>query len=160
MKLKLPDDVFSSQDLMTLIVEIGDFRRQFAQHTIQSKVGKTSTKLPDLSPSAQQLIDSCTSKKPINRSDVDTLIAELEKIKRTSRTITITLAAPASGDIKQSLVSWCRKNLHDGILVNFSFNSNLLGGLIVRMGSHIYDWSWRRQLLESTPKFTEALARV
>jgi F0F1-type ATP synthase delta subunit len=70
------------------------------------------------------------------------------------------LAAPPSNGIKKTLVAWCRKNIATDILVNFDFNSTLLGGMVVRYGSHVFDWSFRRKILEEHSKFPGVLRNV
>jgi F0F1-type ATP synthase delta subunit len=88
------------------------------------------------------------------------LLEDLEDYLETAPHISITLAAPASKKLKQALMDWCRTNINADILVDFSFNSSLLGGLVVRYGSHIYDWSFKRQLMANLSKFPEVLRRV
>jgi F0F1-type ATP synthase delta subunit len=74
--------------------------------------------------------------------------------------MTITLAAPATTGIKKQLTAWCRDNVAPDVLVRFEFNQTLLGGMVVRFGSHIYDWSLRRQILDGRTKFPEVLRNV
>ena len=53
----------------------------------------------------------------------------------------------------------CRPVAPD-VLVNFQFNATILGGMVVRYGSHVYDWSFRRQILAKRDTFPEVLRRV
>ena len=115
---------------------------------------------PTLSPSALELVRGATGGKLLSQSTLDELIEKLDKYKVNTPTITITLAAPPTADIKADLVAWCRKNLAPDMLVNFKFNGLLLGGMVIRYGSHIFDWSFRRQILENRHKFPEVLSRV
>jgi len=128
---------------------------------IKQRVGsKKTTDQPELSPAAVEVIRTWANKEQLTQSKIDELIKLLEKFKSTAPTLTITLAAPATGDIKQLLVEWCRKNIASNVLVNFRFNSSLLGGMVVRFGSQIFDWSFRRKILASKDKFPEILRRV
>ena len=90
----------------------------------------------------------------------DDLILELEAAKKTAPLITITLAAPATKDVKQALVSSCRSHIADDALVTFKFNSSLCGGMVLQHGSRVFDWSFRRQILANRTKFTEVLRSV
>lgn len=157
----LPNNIFSVQDLTALILEIHEYSRWLSHNSIKKRVNADYTSEPPiLSPAAMDMIREASGKKELVQSDLDDLIHDLEKFKKSARTITITLAAPPTGDIKKSLVSWCRQNISPNILVSFQFNATLLGGMVVRSGSHIFDWSFRRQILASRDKFPEVLRNV
>ena len=74
--------------------------------------------------------------------------------------LTITLASPASLEAKEALAKWCRENLHSEILISFQYSSAILGGMILRTGSKIYDWSFRKKITENSKPFTEVLGNA
>jgi len=161
MKLKLPPSVASTQDLAALTMEIREYSKWYAHEEIKKRVSaKHSSESPVLSNGASELLREWKSAQQINRQSLDLLISTLEDYSKNSPSITITLAATPSSGIKTSLVSWCRENLAPGIMVSFQFNATLLGGLVVRHGSHVYDWSFRRQILAARNKFPEVLRSV
>jgi len=96
----------------------------------------------------------------MTQTAIDGLVKALEDYKKSAPSVTITLAAVPSGEVKVRLVAWCRKNLAENVLVSFRLNRNILGGLVVAYGSHIHDWSFRRKLLEAEKPFSEVLASV
>lgn len=161
MKLKLPDGISSSQDIGAIIIEVRNYGQWFSHNTILQRVGgKQFTQAPVISEETKELLRDCQAKQPLMADHLDELLKELEDIKTSAPSLTITLAAPATNDIKKILVAWCRKNIASDILVNFSFNATILGGLVIRCGSQIFDWSFKRQLLASRNKFPEILRRV
>lgn len=161
MKLTLPNSVSSLEDVRSLTLEVREYARWFAHNAIKKQVGaKNVTEAPTLSPAAKELLRSWTDKQPLTSSRLDELIATLDHFKDTASALTITLAAPASASLKQELVGWCRKNLASDILVSFQFNSTLLGGMVVRCGSRIFDWSFRPQLLNNRKQFPEIFRHV
>lgn len=161
MKLRLPDTVSSPQDVTALILELQEYAKWFTHNDIKQRVhAKRGSVPPELAPSTHEVIKAWHGKSLLTRHSLDDLIKALEHFKATAPTITITLAAPPTGGVKQTLVKWCRDNLAPGVLVNFSFNSTLLGGMVVRYGSHVFDWSFRRQILASRTAFPEVLRRV
>ncbi|HET8709361.1 MAG TPA: F0F1 ATP synthase subunit delta, partial [Candidatus Saccharimonadales bacterium] len=91
---------------------------------------------------------------------LDKNMRALEDYARTAPHLTITLAAPAPASLKQTLTAWCRQNLAPNMLVTFEFNSSLCGGMVVRYGSRMFDWSFRRQIMENKQKFPEVLRNV
>lgn len=161
MKRSLPDGVSSPQDLTALLLEIQEYSRWFSHNSIKAQLKtKHATLPPTLSPPALELIRDASKKDLLNQQAIDTLIQELEAYKKTATTLTITLAAPPSSDLKKTLVAWCRQHITANVLVTFEFNSTLLGGMVIRYGSHIFDWSFRRQILAAHQNFPEVLRRV
>ena len=161
MKLRLPDSVSSTQDVTGLIMEVREYAKWFSHAVIMKKIdNKKVTKAPILTTSANEMLRNWANGKSLTRQNLDELVANLEKFKRTSETMTIVLAAPATNDIKKQLVAWCRKNISDNILVTFQFNATLLGGMVVRYGSRIFDWSFRRKILANRGHFPEVLKNV
>lgn len=161
MKIKLDEDISSVHDLQAVINELKDYGK-WQSHNSMRKLLKSrhETETPILSEAAKNMLHQYGDKELLSRSSLDQLISTLEHFAKRAPTITITLAAPPTRPIKKQLVGWCRDNLSHNILVNFEFRSSLLGGMVVRNGSHIYDWSFRRQILEAGPRFPEVLRNV
>jgi len=160
-KLKLPAAVASSQDLTALISEVHVYAKWVARESIRQRVsGKGTGAKVELSPEAGELIRTWGGGKPPTQASIDSLLKQLETHRKTAPSITITLPAVPSGELKATLVNWMRQNLSSDILVNFRLNRNILGGMVVAYGSHIFDWSFRRKLLDSPIQFHEVLTRV
>jgi hypothetical protein len=160
-KLQLPNSVASMQDLRALTLDVREYAKWFSHAVVKMHVNGTQVpKPPGVSAAASELIHAWGEQKQLNQKSLDELIETLEEIKSSAQSMTITLAAPPSGDLKQTLVTWCRENIAPGMLVSFKFNSTLLGGMVVHYGSHVFDWSFRRQILAARQTFPEILRRV
>ena len=159
--LQLPSSVSSPQDLTGLIIEVKECAKWFAHETVkkQVKAGEMSA-APVLSPAANELIHALETKGPLSKESLASLIETLEQFAKNAPSISITLSAPPNVGIKKTLVGWCRENIAPDVLVTFQFNSTLLGGMVVRSGSQIFDWSFRRKLLAARDKFPEVLRHV
>lgn len=162
MKLRLPDTIASAQDLGALIVEARNYSRWFAHESIKQRVGgKTkAAPAPALTSAMSELLHGWTGTGTFTQTKLDALIAALETYRKSATSVTITLAAPATGAIKTSLVTWCRANISPDVLISFEFNATLLGGMVIRSGSRVFDWSFRRQILAARQNFPEVLRRV
>ena len=162
MKLNLPDYIASPQDLTSVIDELRDYEKWFSHEAMKKQLHATkkTTEEPMLSIGASQLLRELQVKKGVNATNLDQLISELEHHSKIAPSIHVILAAPAPNSIKKDIVGWCRKNLSPDILVNFQFNSNILGGMVVRYGSRIFDWSFRRKILAERKNFLGALDNV
>jgi len=159
--LRLPDTITSIQDLLKLILEVQEYTKWFSHNAILERVNsKKKTQPVAVSPSTAEVIQAWDKIQPLNTRSLDALIDTLNLYKKTAPTITITLAAPATNDIKTTLIGWCRKNIAPNVMVAFGFNATILGGMVVHAGSHIFDWSFRRNILNGREKFPEVLRRV
>ncbi len=159
--IKLSDSICSPQDLTALILEVKEYAQWYEHESVKRQTGsRTQSTQPILSVTTAELLRSVSTNGTLQPAQLDTLIKELEQYKAAAPTITLTLAAPAPTQVKQILTAWCRRELSPGILVSFEFNRTLLGGMVVRYGSHVHDWSYRRSLLTTNVKFSEVLARV
>lgn len=161
MKLQLPDNVATGQDVQALVLEVRTYAKWYSQYAIKKRLRlKSARQEPDVSAAAKELIRDWAMQKPLSTASLDELVTALNSFESTAPQITITLAAPPTAGVKKTLVGWCRNKIAPNILVNFQFNAELLGGLVVRSGSHIFDWSFRRQILSAQDKFPEYLRRV
>jgi hypothetical protein len=160
-RLKLSEDIISPEDLKQVITEIRDYSKWMSKNTIKIKVTKKKAgDEPELSDAAADLIKQWKDGKDLSPKILDKLIEELQDYLAKMKTIRVTFAALPTNKTKQQFTKWFRDNLSDEVLIDFRFNSTLLGGMVVNCGSHIYDWSFRRQLLENKDKFSEVVHRV
>lgn len=159
--IELPIGIVSTQDIARVEQELISFATWFQQNAIKQRMHLTKgTAMPGLSAEAIELLRSVSVDNNITQQQLDNLRQAIASLRQKSQTITITLAAPAPSQLKQQIVSWCRQEIHAQSLIDFRFNSTLLGGMVVRFGSHVYDWSWRRTLLAHKNDFTAELRRV
>jgi len=160
-KLKLDETVSSLQDLRGLVMEIREYAKWHNHNAIKKRVHvRTAAKEPDMTVAAHNVLREWSAGKELTPKSLDELISTLEDYGRKAPTITITLAALPSAGMKKQLVAWCRDNISPNVMVDFQFNSTLLGGMVVRSSSHVFDWSFRRQILAERNKFPELLRRV
>ncbi len=164
MKLRLEETIASPQDLKAVSLEIREYARWYSHNAIKKRVRihmkRAAAEAPTISHAATAIIREWTKQNPLTQHGFDQLLAALETYARTAPQLTITLAAPPTAGLKKTLVARCRQNISPNMLVNFQFNSGLLGGMVVRSGSHVFDWSFRRQILESRQHFPEVLRNV
>jgi len=157
-KIKLPDSIISRQDLASTIIELRDYSKWLSHESIKKQLGsKKAGDKPEISSTVAEIIRNTEADSTKKITDI---IDALQSIQTTARSIKFTLAAPAPLSLKAVLVKWCRANISPDILVSFDFNSNILGGVVVRYGSRIFDWSFRRQILADKVKFSEVLNNV
>ncbi|MCX6728252.1 MAG: F0F1 ATP synthase subunit delta [Candidatus Saccharibacteria bacterium] len=142
-------------------MEVHEYANWYAHESVKTKVNaKVSSPSPTLSAATLELLRDWKANQQISAESLDLLIKTLEQYVSNSPTITITLAALPTSSLKTALVNWCRANIAPDILVSFRFNTSLLGGMVVQYGSHVFDWSFKRKILENRRIFPEVLRRV
>jgi hypothetical protein len=160
-KANFQNHVLSVDDLKSVILEVRKYITWFNQTEIKMKVTKNNSyELPAISATATEIINEWLAGNAPAQKNLDELMAALEDFEASAPRVTITLAAPPPNSLKKSLADWFRQNVSPNMLVNFKFNGTILGGMVVSYKSHIYDWSFRRQVLSSREKFPEVLRRV
>lgn len=159
--LQLPPSVISPQDVARLEIEVGAFSDWFRHNAIKQEMHiSKGTAMPGMSPECISLLRGVSTSGTLTQANIDTLLEYMQKLRLSASTIHITLAAPAGKQIREQLAEWCRRELDPSLLVEFSFNSTILGGMVVRYGSHVFDWSFRRSILNNRASFAEVLRRV
>ncbi len=159
MKLNLGENIISPADLRSLIEEVEAYAAYSRHRHIQARAGARPTKnTPRISETANEFLAANKPKDGYKLRDLDRLIAELEQRYHKSPQARITLADIASTGLKLSISNWLRLNVNESVLIDFRSDSTILGGMIVVVGSHIYDWSMRRQLLETKNKLIDLVS--
>lgn len=144
-----------------MINELQKYVQWVGQNDIKQKVASQPMDgQPTLSAGASELINQWQGGQAATGDSLSKLIKALEQFAAKASFVSITLAAPASASLRQSIVSWFRQNVRSDLLVDFNFNATMLGGMVVRYGSHVFDWSFKRQILANRSKFPEVLRNV
>lgn len=161
---RLPGTIASIADLQAVILDVRAYEQWLMQTSVRHNLAikkKTQLAEPQLSPAAKDTIRAWQMTQGAETAkSMQQLAKMLEQEKTRARSMTIVLAAPATNTLKTTLIDWCRANIDDRVFVNFEFQSSLLGGMVVRCGSKIHDWSFRSQILASRNQFPEVLRRV
>jgi hypothetical protein len=159
MKSNLPASIASRQDLKAVIMELQGYVQWSSRSNIKQRVaGQALAGQPALSPAAAELAGQWQADQ--SAKSLDKQIEALENFAAKAPFATITLAAPAPAQLRQAMVEWFRNNVRPDMLIDFKFDGTMLGGITVRYGSHIYDGSFKRQILANRAKFPEVLRRV
>ncbi len=161
MTLSIPDTIVSPQDLTGLILSLHRYASDLQKASIKRRATKhtNGNTLPVPEDVAQFLAAQHISD-TANTTTIKECITALESLRKSATVITITLATQPTMDVIRQLTTWCRSNISKNVLVRFEHNRLLLGGMVVRSGSHIYDWSFRRALQNTPTSFSEVLRRV
>lgn len=159
--LQLPPSIISPQDLARLEIEVTTFADWFHHNAIKQEMHiAKGTAMPGMTQDCLIVLRSVSANGTLTQASLDELLAAIRASRQSAPTISITLAAPAGNQLKQQLTEWCRRELDAATLVDFRFNATILGGMVVRYGSHVFDWSFRRAILTKRAEFAKVLRNV
>lgn len=159
--LKLSEDIATRQDLQTVTLEVKNYAAWAEHAAVKKQVTKAAkSDPPAISAAAAGMINQWQAGKDTAGQSLDGLIKSLEDFAAAAPHATITLAAPAPAKLKHDIVGWFRTAVRPDMLVDFKFDSTMLGGMMVACGSRVFDWSFKRQILAGRDKFPEVLKNV
>ena len=160
-QLQIPPSVVTPQDIARLELELTGFVDWFQHNAIKQQMHVSKgTAMPGLSREAVLLLRAVSVDGALTQAGIESLQQAVIRIRQHAPTMSITLAAPAGTQLKQQLVTWCRTEIRADVLIDFRFNATILGGMVVRYGSHVFDWSWRRAVLTNRASFAKELRSV
>ena len=158
MAFELPAAIYSPALLESVIYDIQTYLDWIRQNEIRKKVGATRKEEPTHSAETVLVIEAWLAGQPPTLEAVTQLLEYLKKLK--PKEIHLTLAALPNRTQREALVAWFRNNVAPGLLVSFVADRNLGGGVVVRTPNHVYDLTWKAQLIEGRSKLAEILKRV
>lgn len=149
--MDLPVDVYSPDQLSELLLQLQD-----VAGVVRGAAARKSadTEPVTLSPELEQLLT-------LNKITVDDANALDELGKQIQATLDkapavhVMLAAMPGRAIRRQLTTWFRTQVNPFTLITFAARSDLGGGAIVQAGSHLYDLSFRRTILDNKKRLTE-----
>lgn len=158
MAFNLPSAVYTPQLLQAVDFEVERLRAWMSDSAIKRKVGATPGPEPSHSTETQLVLDSWLGGKVMNVTQLTELIGQLRALKPV--TVYITLAALPGETLRLHLVQWFRANCRDDVLINFSADRTIGGGIIIRTPNRIFDYSFRQRLVDGRLKLPEIIRNV
>jgi len=154
----LPAAVYSPQLLESVIYDLQVYVDWIRQNEIRARVGANSKDAPNHSDETVLVIEAWQKGKAPTIDSIHALLSHLKALKLPE--VHITLAALPNHAQRRTLVEWFRNNTVPGLLVSFVADRNLGGGLVVRTPNHVFNYSWRQELVAGRDKLAEIVRRV
>jgi hypothetical protein len=162
MSFKLPENIYSIEQLEAVAFELREYIDWSRSAGIKSKVASGSAPLPApvWTLEMQSVVTAFGNGKALSTGDVEELIKALDTYKHTAPVVHLTLAGMPGSELRMQLIRWFRANVHPGVLMSFRANRQLLGGMVLRAGSRTYDYSWRGKIVGASDQLVEAVSHV
>jgi len=158
-ELSLPPDVYSPEVLSIVMMELRDHILQATQAATKARVtnATTTAERPHLSAQLRAVLATAGVKED-DLARLQTLSTQLEDLRKQAPVVHLLLTALPNRPQKHQFVQWFREHIHPHLLLTFATRSDIGGGVIVQAGSHVYDFSFREQLIHNKKRIGELFA--
>jgi hypothetical protein len=155
---ELPSAIYSPAILESVMYDIQYYLDWTRQNQIRLKVGAKAKDEPTHSAETVLVIEAWLGGKPATMASIEELLSHLRTLEYSE--VHLMLAALPNRTQREALVSWFRTNVAPGLLLSFVADRNLGGGVVVRTPNHVYDYSWKQELVLGRSKLAGILKRV
>jgi F0F1-type ATP synthase delta subunit len=152
--VRLPADLYSPEQLGAVIMELRVYVGALRDRQVRAKVKHTEVAAPQASALLQSVME-CAQTATTDKGAVEDLQHQLETIRDQAPTAHLMMAALPNHDLKRKLTDWFREQVHPYALLTFAARADIGGGVILQAGSHIYDYSFRKQIQANRHRISE-----
>jgi len=159
--LELPESLHSPEQLQACGFELEVVVSWRRRQDIKKQSGYTGPVTPDfeLGPTIAGLLGSRDVVARMPLSALEEVQKQIHQwLAQPVTHVTFAVTPPAS--TKAEIVKWFRAHIRPTALVKFHVNGNIIGGMVVRTPNKIFDFSFRKQLLQRKSLIPEILKRV
>lgn len=143
-----PAEIISPDQVRQALGELESLRSWLKDYDRSVRVGAvTAAPRPPMGPDTKLLHGEIDWAK-VKLEQVDDLISDIEARLNSAPEVHVSLPAFPLEEVKKDLANWFRNNISPKILLSFSGDSTLSGGMVVRTRNHLYNFSLSRQLWE------------
>lgn len=157
--VRLPTDLYSPEQLSAVIIELRAYISSLRDTQVRAKMTNAEAETPHVSALLLGVIRTAG----INATDIsaaEKLQHQLEAIRDKAPTVHLMMAALPNRDLKRKLTGWFREQIHPYALLTFATRADIGGGMIMQAGSHVYDYSFRQQILGNKHRISEIFNSV
>jgi len=157
--LALPADIYTPDQLSMCIQELRGLISARRDLAAKSRVGNTPETTPAVPPFTASLLQA-NRLSGSTAKELEELVKALESLRLKAPVVHLTLAALPGPKLSVKLVEWFRREIHPSTLLLFVMDHTIGGGVVIRVGSRVYDFSFSSQLVRHKNRIAEISARV
>ena len=158
MSLRLPVDLYSPDHISLHIQELRAYIGEKRNAAAQVKAGGEAES-PSLSSTLTALLHSAAVKAEDMRA-LEGVVKDLEVLRDKAPVVHLTFAAMPNRTLIRQLTVWFRNQVHPYTLLTVAMRRDIGGGMMLRTGSNIYDFSFRGQILRHKERISELFESV
>lgn len=155
--MRLPVGLYSTDQLSELVMELRSYINQLHDTVVRRRVKLTEdVETPGMSVLLKEVFELNIG----DGSSPDDLLRELENLLKHAPVVHIVLAALPGRELRRQLTLWFRTQVGANTMLTFSQRHDIGGGIIVRAGSQVFDYSFRHLILDSKHRIVEIFTSV
>lgn len=158
--VRLPPDLYSPDQLSAVIIELRAHISSLRDASIRAKTAHADESAPT---HVSALLLGALKGAGLTASDqagAEKLLKELEAIRDKAPAVHLMMAALPNRDLKRKLTEWFRSEIHPYTMLTFATRMDIGGGIIIQAGSHVYNYSFRQQILGHKSRISEIFNSV
>ena len=152
--LNLPVDLTSPDQLSATSMELTDYLSRLRDARVRAKTSGSDQQLPDMSHLLTDLLQ-ISNVDPEDSAALEDLRSQLDTLLTKAPVVHLTLAGLPGRTVKRQITLWFRTEINPLTLLTFAARADLGGGVVVYAGSHVYDYSFRRHILDNKKRISE-----
>jgi hypothetical protein len=153
--VRLPLDLYSPEQLSAIIIELRSHISSLRDAAARAKASHTEVAAPAHTSALLLGVLRESGVDPTEQPATEKLLKELEAIRDKAPAVHLMMAALPNRELKRKLTDWFRTEIHPYSLLTFATRADIGGGVIVQAGSHVYNWSFREQILSHKSRISE-----
>lgn len=156
----LPTDLYSPEQLGAVVIELRSYTGALRDANVRAKATKSAVSAPEHLSALLLGVFRGAGVKVTDLEGSEKLLKELEAIRDKAPAVHLMMAALPNRELKRKFTDWFRTAIHPYTLLTFATRADIGGGVILQAGSHVYDYSFRQQILTNRHRISEIYARV
>lgn len=157
MASKLPASLYAPEQIEAVLFQLDDYlgvRRREDTKRRANVVSKGPAADLNWTSELEGVIGTAEQAAQLSLADLETKVKEITSW-RDFPVVSLTLPVRPPAKLKTQLVEWFRREISAQVLIKFSVNSGIIGGIIVRTPQRIHDFSFRRRLEDNQSKIPQ-----
>jgi len=156
-ELLLPISLTGKKELIKVQRELESLSEAMIATKVSNKELGQPRPLPTLSDVTSELVSA--NEIVLDSKSVPELIKQLQAIRDRAPMLRVSFAVEPDRASIAKIVSWFRKEINPGLLLQVGIQPSIAGGCVVQTPGNRYDFSLRKHILGSTDKFKAVLAK-
>lgn len=158
--VRLPADLYSPEQLGAIIIELRSNISALRDASVRAKATNSEVTAPGHTSALLMGAMHGANTKATDMAGLEKLLKELEGIRDKAPAVHLMMAALPNRDLKRKLTEWFRAHIHPYAMLTFATRADIGGGLVIQAGSHVYDYSFRQQILGNKQRISEIFNSV
>ncbi len=158
--LKLPNTISSTDQIVAFIEDLTDYQSYIRKLSVAARAEverPAGLESPSMPIELVNFLKAQFGEEEVSIDQLEDIKIFFREVYSSSLTVHIMMAYLPNTSERTEMVHWFRDNIAPNILINFTQNSDMIGGLIVRTRAKIFDMSFRTVLLANKARLAELI---